>query len=80
MIFRKTLGNDDDEENENDEFEAERQGMGRCRLFGLFILRGYLIIKQKDFVSVIYRYGLRERFSSRVLICMKTKENRVFYN
>ena len=36
MIFRKTLGNDDDEENENDEFEAERQGMGRQRLFGLF--------------------------------------------
>ena len=32
MIFRKTLGNDDDEENENDEFEAERQGMGRRRL------------------------------------------------
>ena len=37
MIFRKTLGNDDDEENENDEFEAERQGIGRHRLIRVAI-------------------------------------------
>ena len=54
MIFRKTLGNDDDEENENDEFEAERQGMGGRRLFGLFHITGVPYYKATRFVFVIY--------------------------
>ena len=49
MIFRKTLGNDDDQENENDEFEAERQGMGGSRRFGLFHNTGVPYYKAEGF-------------------------------